>query len=71
MATPPIVHPTLHESGFGNQFGMLLQHVAIAQLSSRPLALPPFHVPREHRAGGTGGAVASSLLAADAALNLS
>ena len=45
-----IVHPVLHTSGFGNQVGMLLQHLAVARLSGRSLVLPPIHQPTEHRA---------------------
>ena len=45
-----VVHPILHTSGFGNQVGMLLQHLAVARLSGRSLALPPIHQPTEHRA---------------------
>ena len=47
-----IVHPTLHGSGFGNQVGMMLQHIALAAHSQRTLVLPPFHVPPEHRHAG-------------------
>lgn len=47
---PVIVHPLLHESGFGNQFGMVLQHLAITQLAGRDLVLPHFRQPREHLA---------------------
>jgi hypothetical protein len=47
---PLIVHPLLHESGFGNQFGMALQHLAITQLAGRDLVLPHFRQPREHLA---------------------
>jgi hypothetical protein len=53
---PVIVHPLLHESGFGNQFGMALQHLAITQLAGRDLVLPHFHQPREHLAGATDSA---------------
>ena len=44
-----MVLPVLHESGFGNQFGMLLEHLSLAQLARAPLQLPPFHQPAEHR----------------------
>ena len=44
-----IVDPELHGSGFGNQVGMLLQHVALAALSGRTLVLPAIHQPLEHR----------------------
>ena len=44
-----VVHPTLHSSGFGNQLGMLLQHLSIAALSGARLVVPPVHVPVEHR----------------------
>ena len=44
-----VVHPELHASGFGNQLGMLLQHLSIAALSRAKLVVPPLHVPVEHR----------------------
>lgn len=44
-----IVHPELHGSGFGNQLGMLLQHLSIAALGRAQLVVPPLHVPVEHR----------------------
>ena len=44
-----VVYPELHASGFGNQLGMLLQHLAIAALSHAQLVVPPLHVPVEHR----------------------
>ena len=44
-----VVHPELHTSGFGNQLGMLLQHLSIAALSHVQLVVPPLHVPVEHR----------------------
>ena len=62
-----IVHPLLHTSGFGNQAGMLLQHVALARLSRRTLVLPPLHQPPEHQSEG---ASSSALLNIDEALNL-
>ena len=43
-----VVQPSLHGSGFGNQVGMLLLHVALAALSGRSLVLPPFHQPLQH-----------------------
>lgn len=43
------VHPQLHGSGFGNQVGMLLQHIALAAFSGRTLVLPDVHQPREHQ----------------------
>ena len=46
-----IVHPSLHGSGFGNQVGMLLQHLSLAALSGRALVLPPFHIKRMPRVG--------------------
>ena len=47
-----VVHPHLHGSGFGNQVGMLLQHVALAAFSGRALVLPALHEPPEHRRRG-------------------
>ena len=44
-----VVHPELHASGFGNQLGMLLQHLSIAALGHAQLVVPPLHVPVEHR----------------------
>eukprot|EP00966_Prymnesium_polylepis_P279748 6463112-Prymnesium_polylepis.1 len=44
-----VVHPVLHTSGFGNQMGMLLQHLAIASEAGRALLIPPFHQPASHR----------------------
>ncbi|KAL1519661.1 hypothetical protein AB1Y20_023179 [Prymnesium parvum] len=61
-----IVYPLLHSSGFGNQMGMLLQHLAIAARSGRTLALPPFHQPSSHREARA----APELLEADSVLNL-
>ena len=60
-----IVDPVLHSSGFGNQCGMLLQHVALAALGGRTLVLPPIHQPAEHRRS------AEDSLQADEAFNLS
>lgn len=62
-----VVHPTLHSSGFGNQVGMLLQHVAVAALGWRTLIVPPIHQPAEHRRNNDD----DSSLAADEAFNLS
>ena len=62
-----IVHAPLHDSGFGNQCGMLLQHVALAALSGRTLVLPPIHLPIEHRRAGE----AADSLHADEVFNLS
>ena len=61
-----VVHPVLHASGFGNQMGMLLQHLAIASESGRVLVVPPFHQPASHRKATIG----LELLEADAVLNL-
>ena len=44
-----LVHPVLHASGFGNQVGMLLQHVALAALTNTTLVLPAIQQPEEHR----------------------
>ena len=44
-----VVYPELHASGFGNQLGMLLQHLSIAALGRAHLVVPPLHVPAEHR----------------------
>ena len=46
-----LVQPVLHGSGFGNQVGMLIQHVALAASSGRALVLPSIRLPVEHRAG--------------------
>jgi hypothetical protein len=62
-----IVDPVLHSSGFGNQCGMLLQHVALAALGGRTLVLPPIHQPAEHRRS----AEVEDSLQADEAFNLS
>ena len=62
-----VVYPVLHSSGFGNQIGMLLQHVALAVRSSRTLVLPPIHQPSEHRMS----ALEEASLPAEEALNLS
>ena len=64
-----VVHPMLHTSGFGNQVGMLLQHVAIARLSGRALVLPAIHQPAEHRQQGE--PAEESEIAVDAVFNLS
>ena len=45
-----VLHGPLHGSGFGNQVGMLLQHLAIARRAERAVVLPPIGQPREHRA---------------------
>ena len=63
-----VVHPQLHGSGFGNQMGMLLQHVALAAFSGRTLVLPPVHQPREHQQRRRGEVLSFS---ADAVFNLS
>ena len=47
-----IVRGMLHSSGFGNQVGMLLQHVALAAHTGRVLVLPHIHQPAEHRRAG-------------------
>ena len=62
------VHAPLHASGFGNQVGMLLQHVALAAFSARALVLPPIHQPREHRSVSSSTAPE---LRSDAVFNLS
>ena len=45
-----VLHGPLHGSGFGNQVGMLLQHLAIARRAERAVVLPSIGQPREHRA---------------------
>ena len=62
-----VVHPLLHTSGFGNQVGMLLQHLALAAESRRALVLPPFHQPASHRRASQR---AEQLLHADEVFNL-
>ena len=62
-----VVHPHLHGSGFGNQVGMLLQHVALAAFSGRTLVLPALHEPPEHQRRGESAA----RLWTEDALNLS
>uniref|UniRef100_A0A7S3BT80 Uncharacterized protein n=1 Tax=Haptolina ericina TaxID=156174 RepID=A0A7S3BT80_9EUKA len=62
-----VIHPTLHTSGFGNQIGMLIQHLAIAAASGRVLVLPPFHVPASHRLTAS---APDNLLEPDTVLNL-
>ena len=44
-----VILPSLHGSGFGNQIGMLLLHIALAALTGRTLVLPRFHQPTQHR----------------------
>ena len=73
MTTPRhlVVHPVLHGSGFGNQVGMLLQHVALAAYSGTVLVLPAIQQPPEHRAANEVEGTAAYRLAAEQVFNLS